>query len=221
VRYVLLSDGLLESMEDEQIEAVFGHEAGHIKHHHLLLLLVFTAAVMLAVGSIYEAARIGVLATSPAVVQVVAFGVLVTSWGLGFGVISWQFEYQADLFAARCIQQDVQRCTLPCFRHHPEMFALATTASAAARLEPLCSTAAVLFGEALLRVAQLNGLDPRRPGWRHPSIARRERFLRRLAEDPAAEGRFATRQRILRWLLILATLIGGAAAVWLYWPFGG
>lgn len=218
VRYVLLSDGLLESMEDEQIEAVFGHEAGHIKHRHLLLLLVFTAAVMLAVGAVYEAPRWGLLSGSPGVLQMVAFLVLASAWGLGFGAISWQFEYQADLFAARCIQARLPDCQRPCLFHHPELLS-ANPAGSKSQPRPLCATAAVLFAQALMRVAQLNGLDPRRPGWRHPSIARRRRFLQRLAEHPTAAHRFDRRQHILRWALCLVTAAGLVAAVWLYWPW--
>lgn len=41
IRYVLISDNLIENMSDEQIEAVFAHEAGHVKHHHILFLVLF------------------------------------------------------------------------------------------------------------------------------------------------------------------------------------
>ena len=47
IRYVLISDGLLEQMDDAQIVAVFGHEAGHAVHHHIVYLLVFAAAMMM------------------------------------------------------------------------------------------------------------------------------------------------------------------------------
>ncbi|KKL51238.1 hypothetical protein LCGC14_2297500, partial [marine sediment metagenome] len=35
VRYVLLSDVLLERMDDEQVEAIFAHEAGHVACRHI------------------------------------------------------------------------------------------------------------------------------------------------------------------------------------------
>src|SRR5205823_3726448 len=41
VRYILLSDLLLETMTDEQIEAVFAHEIGHVRHKHLAWLTAF------------------------------------------------------------------------------------------------------------------------------------------------------------------------------------
>jgi STE24 endopeptidase len=41
VRYVLLSDALLTTMSTTQIEGVFGHEVGHIRHRHIQYFLVF------------------------------------------------------------------------------------------------------------------------------------------------------------------------------------
>src|SRR5207237_2960251 len=52
VRYVLLSDLLLERMDDEQIEAVFAHEVGHVVHRHMawyvVVIMVFTLALVCA-----------------------------------------------------------------------------------------------------------------------------------------------------------------------------
>src|SRR5438876_1847327 len=45
-RYVLLSDRLLETMSDEQIEAVFAHELGHIVHNHMAWFVVFFAILI-------------------------------------------------------------------------------------------------------------------------------------------------------------------------------
>jgi len=41
VRYIVLTDRLIDELTPEEIEAVFGHEVGHIKHHHLVFYLVF------------------------------------------------------------------------------------------------------------------------------------------------------------------------------------
>jgi len=59
LRYVMLSDGLLESMEDEKIEAVFGHEVGHVKLRHMEFFLVFAIASMFAVGGGYGRCTLG------------------------------------------------------------------------------------------------------------------------------------------------------------------
>src|SRR5262249_31183013 len=46
LRYVLFTDRLLEELTPEEVEAVFGHEVGHVKHHHMLCYLVFLLASM-------------------------------------------------------------------------------------------------------------------------------------------------------------------------------
>ena len=48
VRYILLSDLLLETMTDEQIEAVFAHELGHVVHKHLTWMGLFVVVLLLA-----------------------------------------------------------------------------------------------------------------------------------------------------------------------------
>src|SRR5690606_775026 len=54
VRYMLLSDGLLEMMDDRKIEAVFGHEAGHVKNRHIQYYLLVAVLSMLLVGGVAE-----------------------------------------------------------------------------------------------------------------------------------------------------------------------
>ena len=46
MRYVLLSDLLLERMDDEQIEAVFAHEIGHVVHRHMVWYVIFFLTVV-------------------------------------------------------------------------------------------------------------------------------------------------------------------------------
>ena len=46
IRYVVLTDKLIDELTPEEIEAVFGHEVGHIKHHHLFFYLVFFLRVL-------------------------------------------------------------------------------------------------------------------------------------------------------------------------------
>ncbi|HOW19191.1 MAG TPA: M48 family metalloprotease, partial [Phycisphaerae bacterium] len=87
VRYVLLSDGLLERMEDEKIEAVFGHEAGHVKHLHIPYYLLFAVLSMLIVGGVCELV-FRVFRADPSYVTVTAVTLLAAVWGLGFGWIS-------------------------------------------------------------------------------------------------------------------------------------
>ena len=47
LRYILMSDLLLETMTDEQIEAVFAHELGHVVHRHMSWYVVFMVVLVL------------------------------------------------------------------------------------------------------------------------------------------------------------------------------
>jgi Zn-dependent protease with chaperone function len=51
LRYVLLSDALLETMPDEQIVGVFAHELGHAIHRHIVYYLMLLAAVLVWIAA--------------------------------------------------------------------------------------------------------------------------------------------------------------------------
>jgi len=204
LRYILVSDALLETMDDEQIEAVFGHEAGHVRHRHLQFFLVFVLLSMYASGGVLELLRRRGLVTDPGMMQIIALGVLLTSWLLGFGWVSRQFERQADLFGVRSVTPDLPSCTGRCTVHGAD------------RPAGICTTAAQLFGRTLLRIADLNGIPRDAPSWRHGSIQSRCRLLEHLASNPEAVTRFDRRLRYIKIGLTLLALTGTAIAAWLY-----
>lgn len=215
VRYVLLSDALLATMTPEQIEAVFGHEVGHIRHRHIPLFLVFAAVGWFIVAGILEllirmsTENGGSWGISIAGVEVIGVVLTVLIWVVGFGWISRRFEWQADLFGAQCVTPPPESCALPCSVHldgHPEI-------NGAARV---CMTGATVFASALDRVAILNGIPHEERSWRHSSIANRIRFLMSMAGDPSRAARFDRTLRRLRATLTVAAVLGGAA-VFFYW----
>jgi STE24 endopeptidase len=234
VRYVLLSDGLLETMDDDKIEAVFGHEAGHVKHHHITFYLLFAILSMLVVGGISElvvrfgpdlmqqAGRAESLRDSQAQVrdylQVMAMVMIVAIWGIGFGPVSRRFEWQADLFGARSVTPDIASCDRPCLVHgtlDPQPL------NPGYRPPPglvVCATAAHTFGEALHRIATLNGIPVEARSWRHSSIGNRIRLLRQYAADPSAIARLNRGVLTIKIVLVLGSAVGLAIGAWLYWP---
>ncbi len=230
VRYVLLSDGLLEHMDDEKIEAVFGHEAGHVKHLHIPFYLLFATLSMLVVGGVCEV-FFGRLwpghkplldvsyATPTAVVLVTA------AWGLGFGWISRRFERQADLFGARTVTPTADGCDLPCRVHHPPAAPAngadgpAMPAKTPSPPYALCAKGAQTFADALRRIAQLNGIPEDTRSWRHSSIGGRIRFLHELAERPERVRRFGNTIVAIKILLAVGSAVGTALAVWLYYDY--
>lgn len=209
-RYVLLSDALLSNMSMSQIEAVFGHEAGHVRHKHMLHFLTFAAVGWLAISGLMEflaatfTPNTGSVGGTAIVVQGVGLVGTIAFWGLGFGWLSRRFESQADLFAARSVTPMVESCRLPCSVHRE---------IDSPRPSPprVCATGADIFASALDRVAVLNGIPQDEHTWRHPSIASRIHFLTVAASDPAFVERFELRVGRVNVSLLVLALIGGIA----------
>ena len=112
VRYILMSDLLLETMTDEQIEAVFAHEVGHIIHRHMLWFAVFFGTMMFAlVGLSQPLDSLTQRFASPQAIWPSAVATLAAALGCltVFLFLSRKFERQADVFAART--DPVQRAT--------------------------------------------------------------------------------------------------------------
>jgi STE24 endopeptidase len=224
VRYVLLSDGLLETMDDQKIEAVFGHEAGHIKHHHITFYLLFAILSMLIVGGIselldrYAGGFLGNRAQTRDYLQVLAMVMIVGIWGLGFGPVSRRFEWQADLFGARSVTPPAEQCDRPCLVHGTLEPAPASSPDPDRPGLAVCATAAHIFGDALHRIAVLNGIPVEARSWRHSSIGNRIRRLGQYAIDPSTIARLNRGVLAIKIVLVIGSAVGLAIGAWLYWP---
>lgn len=214
-RYVLLSDALLASMTPRQVEAVFGHEAGHVRHRHMQHFLVFALVGWLVAGVATEVFtwwfnHTGRM-TSDAVAVIQGIGLLVTFviWIVGFGWLSRRFERQADLFGARCVTPSATECHLPCSVH------LAGT-ERGLEADRVCATGAAVFASALDKVATMSGIGHDEPSWRHASVGTRIRFLHSAAGDPNCAINFERLVRRVKATLMTIAVVGGAGATW-YW----
>ena len=215
MRYVLLSDALLATMNPRQIEAVFGHEAGHVRHHHIQHFLVFAVVGWVMVACLMEMlalAAIGLNApreVSARTIEAVGVAATILIWGIGFGWLSRRFERQADVFGARCAAPSAAECGLPCSVHPDERTTLPHD-------RRICSTGAALFASALDRVAALNGIPQEERSWRHSSIGSRIRFLTSLAGDPRRAEGFDRLIRLVKTVMFLIAAVGSAATIY-YW----
>lgn len=235
LRYVLLSDWLLETLTDEQIEAVFAHEVGHVVHHHMAWYALFFAMVALASGvldaALARVMRPGLLAWAAHLIDVdaatlartgreavVVAGMIALTLG-GFTVIGRMFERQADVFAARMLESNwegIDRARL--LRGSPEMlsYLLQTMhddpppAESPSRVGP---RGAAAFISALDRVARVNSISTRSRSWPHGSMGGRMEYLSRLAADPLATEAFDRRMRRLYRTLLAATALCAVAAL--------
>jgi STE24 endopeptidase len=243
VRYVFLSDRLLEELTPAEVEAVFGHEIGHVRHRHFLFYAAFmglSVATLLGLWMIAMSWLAGEPGTS-ATEAVGEPGALTTGEFDGwhrwetvpqmlligsyvfvvFGFLSRRCERQADVYGCLAVS-----CGEDCGGH--------TEAYAGPR-DPirrtgLCPTGIRTFISALDKVALVNGISRRRPGllnaWLHGTIARRVDFLEGVLVDRRAERQFQRRLRLLKWALLTVlavSLVALAAGQWdqirpLVWP---
>jgi STE24 endopeptidase len=198
MRYIVLTDLLIEKLTPEEVEAVFGHEVGHIKHNHMLLYILFFVGSLsmltgiwkfcesaVAPGAIVVADRpaephvwalsAGVIG-GPVLLAMVSIYVFVV-----FGFLSRRCERQADLYGCRAV-----------------------------------SSAA--FIAALDKVADLNGIPRQRTSWltswQHPSIAQRVEFIEHLRDNPALEPTFQRSLWRLKLGLMTALTVGLVVVAW-------
>lgn len=213
-RYVLLSDGLLEGLSEDEIEAVFGHEAGHVRLHHIPYFLLFAVASVLLVSGVMELiVRLSEgpeprFALSETAIQGIGLGLIAVVWGVAFGWLSRRFERQADVFGARCVSVADSGCDEACSVHQADD-------GPPARGHPVCVGGAKVFVAALDQVAALNGIPHEERSWRHSSIASRMRFLMAQAGDPTTAEAFHRLIRNIKRMLWIA-VVGGLIATLAY-----
>jgi STE24 endopeptidase len=168
VRYIFLSDLLLETMRDEEIEAVFAHEIGHIVHRHMwwyvlimVLLMLFSAGPLALLidqipglqvsNDLSQARAMELMARQEQVLTVLGLGL----FGVAFGFLSRRFERQADVYAARTMEAACQPSPVVISHVNPEigaagMFvpaaaATATIEASAVSTAPTASTAVMPY----------------------------------------------------------------------------
>lgn len=205
-RYVVFTDRLLEDFTPDEVEAVFGHEVGHVKHHHMLFYLGFLSASMtvlvLLAGTLPSlfGPEQKYLEALPIVVALVAYIFVV------FGFVSRRCERQADVYGCRA----VSCASRDCFDHGDEV-------ALAERGRGLCPTGIRTFIGALEKVALVNGISRDRPGflqsWQHSTIAKRVAFLRRVLDDPGVERTFQKRVGLVKWALAVTLGLGLAVLI--------
>jgi len=186
----LLSDGLLDQLDEWQIQAVFAHEAAHVAHHHIFYSVLFaiSAAGTAGLAGTWIAQSAGLPEMAG---QVISAGLLVAAWIWIFGFVSRRFERQSDVSAACAISGNKE-----------------------AGAQTISPQGAAVFAMALQRIALSNGIPLERKSWRHGSVASRARYLLWLGSGRST-GRHI--DNVVRWIKILlwislgVTAVGGAA----------
>ena len=186
LRYVFLTDGLLEHLRDDEIQAVFGHEIGHIRHGHLFL----RGFALLAPLSLWLLAR-------QAMPQL---GQWLEEWFLSGGPL-WQAHAALLGLAGMCFYMLAvfgPFCRL--LEGQADLYGCRTLAE-----EPTAQPVQT-FVSALESLALASGTDRQAGNWQHWSIAQRVDFLNRLARQPAGQRLFQRRLRLVHGLLLAVIL---------------
>lgn len=181
LRYILLTDALLDSLPAKQTEAVMAHEVAHARYAHLPWLagtLIVSAGLITAIGVLGLSSASRLIEDSRTLM--VVFGLLqvgVQVLGLGcavliLGHVSRRFEWQADAFAATYMSQS----TLP-----PST---GDTGVSGAPLNLVTPAGAHAMISALESVSALNHIPKARSSFRHGSILRRQQNLLAIVGTP-------------------------------------
>jgi Zn-dependent protease with chaperone function len=186
VRHILLTDTLLLRLEPEEVEAVLGHELGHVLRHHLpsyalfavgFIALALLADILVAGGLTEPSLTVGPEAS---LLDLAASGaVIALYWGVLFSWVSRRFEREADVVGGEMVG-------------NPEALA-----------------------RALEKIAQLNGRPRERTSWRDFSVAHRSEFLRRIAEDPSLAARALAQCSTIRRIMALGAGVAVVAVGYL------
>ena len=190
-RYILVTPSLLSLLAPEEIDAVIGHEIGHIKKKHLLFYLLFFAGFLVLAYLASDVAVYAMIFAEPlwrlvqhsganpgmavSIVRSVAtIGVFLIYFRYVFGYFMRNFERQADAY----------------------VFTLFESAA------PLIAT--------FHKIALTSGQPADRPNWHHYSIRERVDFLSRCERDRRWIRRHDARVRraIALYLAGLALLAG-------------
>lgn len=194
LRYIMLTDALLERLNAREVEAVMAHEIAHAHHRHIPWLIASLAVVVGLSGALGSLVmeRLVHMDEDASFFVGGAFALVLAVLTLGW--VSRCFEEQADAFAAK---------HLALVRTDGDIKAVIGEADAAGMIE------------ALLGVATHNHIDARKFSFRHGSIRTRcERLARLVGQrvDALPVDRLVKRTK-------RAVVVGGVALAIVLWRF--
>ncbi len=214
LRYIMLTDTLLEVLNRPQVLAVMAHEIGHVRRRHIPWFLV----CFLAIAMVLDLVSLGLMRWVLPEPSVIAYGTdvqEVAGWGtsgtqvglligalivilISFGWISRRFERQADTFAAQH------------FALHVDEFNDGDG--------QIKEVAVVPMATALARIADFHSLNPNKKSWRHGSISWRQNYLEFLVGKRVKS--LPIDRTVRRIKLVAITVLLVAVALRLIWGLG-
>ncbi|MBG83009.1 MAG: hypothetical protein CMJ40_00515 [Phycisphaerae bacterium] len=150
LRYIVLTETLVDTLPQEYTEAVMAHEVAHVRHVHIPWMFASIVAMVLMIEVVTT--PFAHLLMDDVWIQL---GLMLVTIGIGFGWISRRFEQQADAFAAVHLSDSSENDVVT-----------------------LHSVTTVM--NSLYSIASLNGAPANRYSWRHGSTAWRCRNLEQI-----------------------------------------
>jgi STE24 endopeptidase len=213
LRYILLTDALLDALTPAEVEAVTAHEVGHVRRRHLLWLAGTMLSALMTASLILSGVRFALffvapeLAASAVMEAVLALGSLLFAL-IALGYVSRRFEWQADAYAVAAISRVPAPGELGPDGVGP---IIATRPSKIVTPEAV----AAMHG-ALTTVARASGLPIRKFTWRHGSIWTRQQRLMALINRPINRLRIDSEVRWLKFTIALVGILMIAITIGLY-----
>jgi len=194
VRYLLITPALLTVLSPEELEAVLGHELGHVKRHHLLYYVLFFGGYLVLAYALSDLSYYLILLSDRAVDLLIADQgrqgtaatvlltaplavIMIVYFRFVFGAVMRNFERQADLYAYR-----------------------------------LLGSSRGLIGS-LEKIAYWSGQSRSLPSWHHFSVAQRVEFLEACDRNPELAKAHDRKVRRMMTALVLALVLIGLAGV--------
>jgi Zn-dependent protease with chaperone function len=233
LRYVMITDALLETMREDQVRAVMAHEIGHVRRRHLPWMVATLIACFIVVELASGLLWLGVAQTNLVSEQVIlangtqhaaACAYVAASFFL-FGWVCRRFERQADTFAVQHLSIDDSTGTYSTGRGDSERVQDVKNIDAPTSGAPLSfsgpsaienrqsavsASAVHTMCDALEAIAHLNGIDARRKSWRHGSIAWRMEYLLSLIGRPVCKlpiDSLIKRIKLATFLIVVAAIV--------------
>ena len=193
LRYIVLTDALLETLSSAQVEAVAAHELAHVRHRHIAWLACGLGSSAVFFGSaVSMGARLAGLGSVtegwwPVGMLLVVLGSSV----MVFGWVSRVFERQADLFAAQHLTRRL------------EGDGAGVVSEGGARV----------MAETLRAVSLINGFPADRFTFRHGSIDGRRAALMGSVGEPIGVGAADRKAKVAKRAVLALLVLGLALAV--------
>jgi Zn-dependent protease with chaperone function len=204
LRYVLVTDALLEMMTRRQVQAVIAHEVGHVRRHHMPWMVISLLAVLLGVSFVvslpFVALELGGIELHGTALTIADGAGIVGAGAIAlilFGWMSRRYERQADTFAV----QHLSRSAPP--KSDEER------PSNEVRSDIVTPEAVYTMHSALESIARLNSVDPQRRSWRHGSIAWRQSYLASIIGQPLDRlpiDRVVRRMKLVALMVLVASV---------------